>query len=61
MLELAESIGRDFSYVRVDLYQIEGRTRFGELTFYTGAGNDRFEPPEWDAIFGQQWVCRPGR
>jgi hypothetical protein len=57
MLKLAEAIGSEFSYVRVDLYEIDGRIRFGELTFYTGAANDRFEPDEWDLRFGQQWVC----
>ena len=55
MLVLAESIGRDFSYVRVDVYEIEGQVKFGELTFYPGSGYDGFDPPEWDLIFGKQW------
>ncbi len=61
MLELAESIGRDFSYVRVDLYAIEEEIKFGELTFYTGAANDRFEPVEWDMKFGEQWISEEPR
>ncbi len=55
MIKIAETIGKDFSYVRVDLYQIDGAVKFGEITFYPGAGHDKFSPPEWDDKFGQQW------
>jgi len=58
MIRLAETIGKDFSYVRVDLYQIGGAVKFGELTFYPGAGHERFNPPEWDYKFGQQWKLK---
>ena len=55
MIELAEAMGKDFPYVRVDLYEIDREIKFGELTFYTTSGFDRFDPPEWDYKFGQQW------
>ena len=55
MLKLAEAIARDFSYMRVDLYEINDKIKFGELTIYAGAAIDRFEPVEWDWRFGQQW------
>jgi TupA-like ATPgrasp len=55
MLALAEAIGHNFSYVRVDLYEFNRQVKFGELTFYSGGGYDRFDPPEWDLSFGQQW------
>jgi hypothetical protein len=56
MLRYAEQIGEGFSYVRVDLYQIQERVKFSELTFYPGAGIlETFNPPEFDAIFGAQW------
>lgn len=55
MIELAEALGKDFPYVRVDLYEINGEMKFGELTFYTTSGFDKFDPPEWDYKFGQQW------
>jgi TupA-like ATPgrasp len=55
MLGLAESMGKDFSYVRVDLYEIEGQPKFGELSFYAGSAYDQFEPAKWDAEFGEQW------
>ena len=55
MIRYAEQIGRDFSYVRVDLYEVDGVSKFGEATFYPGAGLEPFNPPEYDELFGQQW------
>jgi hypothetical protein len=56
MIRSAEQIGKGFSYVRVDLYEIEGKVKFGEATFYPGAGLEVFKPREFDAIFGEQWL-----
>jgi hypothetical protein len=56
MLDYAHLIGSGFCYVRVDLYEIKGKVKFGELTFYPGGGLDVFSPPEFDKIFGQQWT-----
>jgi hypothetical protein len=56
MIDIAEQIGKDFSYVRVDFYEVEGRAVFGEITFYPGGGLDVVEPEEYDEIFGRQWV-----
>lgn len=55
MVALAEAMGTGFSYVRVDLYQAHDDIKLGELTFYPGAGHDRFSSPEWDEKFGLQW------
>ncbi len=55
MIEFSEAIGREFSYVRVDLYEVDGQIKLGELTFYPSAGNDRFNSDWWDAEFGRQW------
>ena len=55
MIRYAEQIGEGFSYLRVDLYQIAGTVKFGEATFYPGAGLEVFKPREFDAIFGAQW------
>ena len=38
MLEVCEILSKDFPYCRVDLYEIEGKVLFGELTF-TPQGN----------------------
>ena len=56
MVRRAEEIGQGFSYVRVDLYEIQGKVKFGEATFYPGAGLEVFKPREYDALFGAQWT-----
>ncbi len=33
MKQIAEKLSKDFEYVRVDLYEIDGKVIFGELTF----------------------------
>lgn len=33
MLQIAADLAEDFKFVRVDLYEVEGQVRFGELTF----------------------------
>lgn len=55
MIGYAQQIGEHFSYVRVDLYEIAGVIKFGETTFYPGAGLEVFKPREFDALFGAQW------
>lgn len=55
MLHYAMRIGAEFPYMRVDLYELDGAVKFGETTFYPGAGLERFEPRSYDALFGAQW------
>ncbi len=61
MLAIAEAIGSEFDFVRVDLYHTEQGVFFGEATFYPGGGFDAFEPAEWDAEFGRHWRLAPMR
>ena len=59
MVHLAEELSRGFPMLRVDLYNISGRIRFGELTFYhNSALANVFDPPQWDEIFGS-WIELP--
>ncbi|MDE6135977.1 MAG: hypothetical protein K2F97_00700 [Muribaculaceae bacterium] len=53
MLEIATTLSAGIPFVRVDLYNINGRILFGELTFYPGSGMGRFAPSEWDTTLGQ--------
>lgn len=48
MLRVARIIAKNFPYCRVDLYQIDHRVYFGELTFTSSAGN--LHMPEKDAL-----------
>lgn len=56
MIEAAEALGRDFEFVRVDLYEVDGRPLFGEMTFYPGSGLAPFRPRGFDAYFGDYWL-----
>jgi hypothetical protein len=41
--------------VRVDLYEVDGKIYFGELTQHHGGGYDRILPLEWDYKWGAAW------
>ena len=58
MLELARKLSAGKMHMRVDFYVIEGKTYFGELTFYHEAGYGKFDPPEWNKTFGD-WLILP--
>jgi hypothetical protein len=55
MLWLAEELGRGFTFVRVDLYEVDGRPYVGELTFTPTAGYHLLDPPETDLLLGALW------
>jgi hypothetical protein len=55
MIELAEIIGNDFDFIRVDFYYYKSRVTFGEITVYPGAGFEKFPSKEWDIEFGKYW------
>ena len=40
MIKIVEKLSEDFSYVRVDLYNIKGDIKFGEMTFTPSSGLD---------------------
>jgi len=48
MVEIAQKLSRNFPFVRVDLYNIDGQIYFGELTFTPADGTRRFLPVEED-------------
>jgi len=62
LLRIAERLGLDFDYVRVDLYLVGGRPRFGELTHYDSSGCSPYLPGEFDRTLGDMWTlgARPG-
>ena len=55
MIDLAEKIGAQFDFVRVDLYSPPQGILFGEVTFYPNGGLNAFTPNEWDTRFGEPW------
>jgi hypothetical protein len=56
MIALAEALGADTDFVRVDLYHLPDRIVFGELTSYPAGGDSPFHPPSFDAEFGRPWT-----
>lgn len=52
MVEFAEKIAKDFQYVRVDFYDVDGKLYIGEITQFHGGGFDKMLPYEWDLKFG---------
>ena len=44
MVEIAADISSEFPFVRVDLYNAEGRIHFSELTFIPTGGNMKLKP-----------------
>ena len=56
MIDLAERLGRDTDFVRVDLYLLPDRILVGELTSYPAGGDSPFDPPSYDLEFGRPWT-----
>jgi hypothetical protein len=56
MVRVAEVLGAETDFVRVDLYEIAGRIVFGELTNYPEAGAFEFIPPEFGLEIGRWWT-----
>lgn len=53
MIELASKLSQGLPFVRVDLYNIDGRIYFGEYTFFHGAGFSKNLLPEAENRFGK--------
>lgn len=54
MKEIAGVLSTGFPLVRVDLYQIDNKIYFGEMTFTCGNGENKFCPEEYDLALGKQ-------
>jgi hypothetical protein len=54
MIKVARSLAAEFDYIRVDLFNCDGKVYFGELTLHPGGGWERFDPPEYDRFFGDK-------
>lgn len=57
MVKVAEKLSEDFPYARVDLYNIQGRIVFGEITFYPWSGYVKFTPDEFDRQLGSYFTA----
>ncbi len=55
MVEIVKVLAEGFAHVRVDLYNVDGKIYFGEMTFTNGGGFDRILPMEYDKMLGDLW------
>lgn len=53
MVDIAQQLSVGLNFVRVDLYNVDGKIYFGELTFFPASGFGRFTPREWDVKIGK--------
>ncbi len=56
MIECAEALSEKLPFVRVDFYAIEGKTIFGEMTFYPSDGRKKFYPEKYNRIIGDYFT-----
>lgn len=52
MIAAAERLAAPFNHARVDFYIVKEKLIFGEITFTSGSGFDRFHPYEFDLELG---------
>lgn len=60
MTEIARKLSKDLIFARIDLYWVQNRIYFGEITFFPAAGLGRFKPEKYDKIIGDMliWPCK---
>lgn len=54
MIEMAQKLSAGFAHVRVDFYLVNDTVYFGELTFTPQSGLGRWNPPQYNWIYGEQ-------
>lgn len=52
MIRISEKLSNEFPFVRVDLYYVDNKIYFGELTFTPKGGMVKFKSEEYDIKFG---------
>lgn len=55
MIDIATKLSEGFSHVRVDLYNLDGKIYFGELTFCESSGFCEISPDKYDFEMGKMW------
>jgi hypothetical protein len=58
MISVAKILARGIPHVRVDFYVVGENLYFGEMTFYHGAGIEKFTPKKLEFEMGS-WINLP--
>lgn len=61
MLLIARTLSQNIPFVRIDLYEINGKIYFGEITFYPGGGLGYFSPVLWNKKIGDLIILPTNR
>jgi hypothetical protein len=56
MLRLARIMSLGLDFLRVDMYNVNGRIFIGELTCYPEGGVGQIKPRSYDKIWGEYWT-----
>jgi hypothetical protein len=54
MLEIARKLSEGLFFARIDLYDVQDKIIFGEVTLYPESGFGRFYPDEADLALGEK-------
>ncbi len=60
MVKIVEKLCKNFNFVRVDLYNVDGKIYFGELTFTPAGGLTPFKPIEKDIEISKMFDLKRG-
>jgi len=55
MVEICKKLSKGFDFIRVDLYEVNGKVYFGELTFTSNNGMSPFEPKQYELETAKYW------
>ena len=58
MKRIVSVLAKPFQFVRVDLYYVQKKIYFGEMTFFDGGGYSGFSKEEYDVMFGEPWIIQ---
>ena len=58
MKAIASALSEEFEFARIDLYEIQGKVYFGEITLFPGGGTEPFASYEQDLFFGRLFDSR---
>lgn len=53
MMIICRELSSGLAFARIDLYDIDNKIYFGEITLYPSGGYGRFKPSEWDKRLGE--------
>ena len=56
MISVAERLSEPFEFIRVDMYEVDGRVYVGEMTHYPEAGLGQLTPRDFDLALGRVWA-----